>query len=95
MNMTKICILILGKEGVRLLAFQGYYDGNSVQALEKIQAKKNQKLVITILDEFLEEKPDNNMQSARGLLSAYANPDRMKEEDSAWEKAVVEEHENA
>ena len=37
-----------------MMALQGYYDGNSVQTLEKIQAKKNQKLVITILDEFIE-----------------------------------------
>ena len=35
-----------------MLALQGYYDGNTVQTLEKIQAKKNQKLIITILDEF-------------------------------------------
>lgn len=27
-----------------MLALQGYYDGNAVQTLEKIQAKKNQKL---------------------------------------------------
>ena len=34
-----------------MLALQGYYDGNMVQNLEKIHAKKNQKLIITVLDE--------------------------------------------
>lgn len=29
------------KEGVFMLALQGYYDGNTVQTLEKIQAKKS------------------------------------------------------
>ena len=82
------------KEGVCMLALQGYYDGNSVQTLEKIQAKKNQKLVITILDEFIEETPENKVHSARGSLEKYANSELLKEEYSAWEKAVVEKYEN-
>ena len=44
-----------------MFALQGYYDGNTVQALRKIHAKKNQKLIITVLDEFIEEEPDNNI----------------------------------
>lgn len=63
-----------------MLALQGYYDGNTVQPLEKIQAKKNQKLIITILDEFIQEVPETTIHSARGSLSEYANPDLMKEE---------------
>lgn len=78
-----------------MLALQGYYDGNSVQTLEKIQAKKNQKLIITILDEFIEEVPEVKISSARGLLSKYANPQLVKEESSAWEKAVTEKYGNA
>lgn len=78
-----------------MLALRGYYDGNSVQALEEIHAKKNQKLVITILDEFIEEEPENRVHSARGSLSGYANPDMLKEEGSAWEKAIVEKYGNA
>lgn len=78
-----------------MLALQGYYDGKTVQTLEKIQAKKNQKLIITILDEFIEEVPEKKVCSARGLLSKYANPELQKEESSAWEKAVIEKYENA
>lgn len=78
-----------------MLALQGYYDGNTVQTLEKIQAKKNQKLIITILDEFVEEVPEVKIRSARGSLSEYANPELLKEESSAWEKAVIEKYGNA
>ncbi|MCX4325683.1 MAG: hypothetical protein OSJ45_00060 [Lachnospiraceae bacterium] len=77
-----------------MFALQGYYDGNTVQALGKIHAKKNQKLIITVLDEFIEEEPDNNIHSARGSLSKYANPELIKEESSAWEKAVAEKYGN-
>ena len=83
------------KEGVCMLALQGYYDGNTVQTLEKIQAKKNQKLIITVLDEFIEEEPKSKMHSARGSLAEYANPELMDEEKSAWKKAVMEKYGNA
>ena len=43
-----------------MLALQGYYDGSSVKTLEKINAKKNQKVIITVLDEFIDEIPRNN-----------------------------------
>lgn len=36
---------------------QGYYDGNAILALEKLDAQVNQKVQITVLDEFMEEKP--------------------------------------
>lgn len=37
--------------------FSNYYDGRKNQTLEPIQAKKNQKVIITVLDEFVEEMP--------------------------------------
>lgn len=60
--------------GVPMLALQGYFDGNEVRTLEKIHAGKNQKLIITILDEFIEESSlkDSKKPSARGILSEYA-----------------------
>lgn len=78
-----------------MLALQGYYDGNTVQTLEKIQAKKNQKLIITVLDEFIEEEPEHKIHSARGSLAEYAKPELMNEEKSAWEKAVIEKYGDA
>ena len=69
-----------------MLALQGYFDGNMVQTLEKINAKKNQKVIITVLDEFIEEVPKQKKRSARGLLSEYANQELQKNEQAAWDK---------
>ena len=78
-----------------MFSLQGYYDGTAVQTLEKITAKKNQKLIITILDEFIEETPKENSISARGSLEKYANTDLWEDEKTAWEKAVGEKYGNA
>ncbi len=75
-----------------MLALQGYYDGNAVQTLEEIHAKKNQKLIITILDEFIDE--GTKSLSARGSLAQYANPELQKKEAFAWEEAVKNNHDN-
>ena len=78
-----------------MLALQGYYDGQIIQTLETIQAKKNQKVIITVLDEFVEERPDKKGHLAKGMLSGYANPERLGKEKAAWEKAVVEKYADA
>lgn len=77
-------------------ALEGYYDGENVQTVGKIQAQKNQKLIITILDEFVEELPKKkSAQTARGMLAKYADSKLREQEKSAWEKAVVEKYGNA
>lgn len=74
-------------------ALAGYYDGENVKTLEKIQAQKNQKLIITILDEFVEEIPQKkDSQTVRGMLAKYADPNLRGQEEAAWEKAVVEKY---
>lgn len=78
-----------------MLALQGYYDGQKIQTLEEIQAKKNQKVIITVLDEFVEEMPVRKGHSARGLLSEYADTGLWEKEKSAWEKAVAEKYADA
>ena len=66
-----------------MLALQGYYDGNMVRTLEKIHAKKNQKLIITVLDEFMDESDSKDeKKSARGYwlnmqISAYERKNNM------------------
>lgn len=75
---------------------KGYFDGKVVQTLENLKLKKNQKLIITVLDEFLEEVPKVDVKkSARGILKNYANKDLIKEEKKAWEKAVIEKYDNS
>lgn len=79
-----------------MLALEGYYDGESVKAIGKIQAQKNQKLIITILDEFVEELPrEKKPQTVRGILAKYADASLRVQEASAWEKAVAEKYGNA
>ena len=71
-------------------ALQAYFDGNTVKKLGNVKLKKNQKLIITVLDEFLDDMPKKKMgKSARGILSKYANNDLPEEENTAWEKAIV------
>ncbi len=76
-----------------MLALQGYFDGKAVQTLEKIHAEKNQKVIITVLDEFIEDVPKQKKASARGLLSGYANQELQEKEQTAWERAVKEKYE--
>ncbi len=78
-----------------MLALQGYFDGTTVQTLEKLHAKKNQKVIVTVLDEFIEEVPKQKKSLARGLLSGYANQEFQKKEKTAWERAVKEKYETA
>lgn len=80
-----------------MITLNGYYDGNIVQTLEKIQAKKNQKVIITILDEFMEESPKRirTTESARGSLAKYANPKLWDKEGTAWEEEIGEKYGNA
>lgn len=78
-----------------MLALQGYYDGQKIQTLETIQAKKNQKVIITVLDEFMEEKPAGKGHSVKGLLSEYADTALWEKEKTAWEKAVTEKYADA
>ena len=79
-----------------MLALEGYYDGENIQALEEIHAQKNRKLIITILDEFVEEVPKaKSTQTVRGMLAKYADTSLREQEKSAWEKAVVEKYGNA
>lgn len=79
-----------------MLALQGYYDGETIQPLEKINAKKNQRLIITVLDDFIPETPKTEKKTtARGSLAEYADPDLKAQEKTAWEKAVTEKYGNA
>lgn len=77
-----------------MLALQGYYDGEVIRPLEKINAKKNQRLIITVLDDFISETlKTEKRKTARGSLAEYANPDLIEQEKTAWEKAVIEKFE--
>ena len=77
-----------------MLAVQGYYDGTSIQTLETINAKPNQRVIITIMDEFITPSVNSPKKSMRGILSEYADPKLAEKEKGAWERAMVEKHGN-
>ena len=78
-----------------LAAVKGYYDGESIRTLEKVNARKNQKVIITILDEYVEDEKHSVAVTARGMLAEYANPALWEQEESAWERAVSENYDFA
>jgi len=74
-----------------MLVVSGYFDGTIVRPLEKVPAKKNQKVTITVTDEFISDPVKKN--SLRGCLQHYAKPSLRKKEKTAWAKAASEKHE--
>ena len=77
-----------------MLAVQGYFDGVTIKPLEKLVAKPNQRVIITIMDEFVEPEKVIHHQGMRGVLAQYADPVLMKKEKGAWERAAVEKHDS-
>ena len=73
-----------------MLAIQGYYDGVAIKPLEKIVAKPNQRVIITIIDEFVEPAVEDHQKSMRGVLAQYADPKLREKEKSAWTRAAIE-----
>ena len=90
-----------------MLAVQGYYDGATFQPLEKTKVLPNQKVIITIMDEFVpkpktsEEDRLKLVEELSGSLAAYAIKDGrsideiMDLESGAWKQAVIEKYGNA
>lgn len=78
-----------------MLVVQGYYDGVIIKPLEKIAAKPNQRVIITIMDEFVEPVKAVHKKGMRGVLAQYANPKLREKEKGAWERTVVEKYGNA
>lgn len=73
-------------------SFQGYFDGVNIRPLEHIPAKPNQRVVITVMNEFVEPDKTARAEDVFGMLSEYANPALIEKEKTAWEDATVREH---
>ena len=78
-----------------MIAIKGYFDGMHIQPLEDFAIKQNQKVIITVMDEFIEPEKKINAESLRGALSKYANPALRELEEGAWERAAAEKYVNA
>lgn len=55
-----------------MLALKGYFNGKEFIPLDKVDIKPNQKVIITVLDEYLnvEEKPEKAYKKYVGRLSS-------------------------
>ncbi len=71
-----------------MIAVNGYFDGNMIQTLEKLNARKNQRVIITLLDENIQTNHNEKKMKAAGSLAKYANPNLIPMEEGAWERAV-------
>ncbi len=74
-----------------MLVLPAYFDGETVKTVDNYKFSKDQKLMITVLDE-AEEKKINGIKTLRGSLSKYANPKLIEKEKSAWSMASGEKH---
>ncbi len=77
-----------------MLAIQGYYDGVSIKPLEKIIAQPNQRIIITIMDEFIEPQANVHKKGVRGIFSSHAEQRFIENEKRAWESAAIDNYEN-
>lgn len=72
---------------------QGYYDGAHYITLEKVDVKPNQKVSITVLDDFIsQDDRKKKVEALRGCLHEYANPALWEKEGDAWGMAVEEQY---
>lgn len=70
-----------------MISVNGYFDGSIIRTLEKLNARKNQRIIITLLDEDIKTDLETN-RSAAGSLAKYANPNLIPLEDGVWERTV-------
>ena len=77
-----------------MLAVQGYFDGMVIKPLEKMTAKPNQRVIITIMDDFVEPAKCVHKKGVRGILAQYADPALAEKEKGAWKCAVAEKYGN-
>ncbi|MBO4334225.1 MAG: hypothetical protein J5846_00110 [Desulfovibrio sp.] len=75
-------------------SIQGYYDGFNIKTIGRFDAKPNQKVLITILEEFMDSTKPVCKSELKGVFSEYANPDFVEKEKLAWEHTMVEKHGN-
>lgn len=68
-----------------MIAVPGYFDGVTIRPLEKLIAKPNQRVIITVMDEFVEPQKKEDKKGIRGILSEYADPVLAEKEKGAWE----------
>lgn len=74
-----------------MISIPAYFDGIAVRPIENFNFNVNQKLAIVIIENTESDK-SKTIQSLRGSLSQYANPNLIQHEKEAWEMAVQEKY---
>ncbi len=77
-----------------MVAVQGYFDGVNIRSMEQISIKPNQKVIITVMDDFVDFGDKHSKKSMRGALTTFADPALAEKEKDAWEHAAVEKYGN-
>jgi len=80
-----------------MLNANGYFDGNTIRTFGSVNGKKNQKVAIIFLDEFIDE-PCPQKKTARGILHEFARtdiPNIEKQEKEAWREVAEKKYANS
>ena len=93
--MARLDICWSRRKGDIMLSIQGYYDGATIKPLEALTAKPNQRVIITLMDEYVEPAAIAPKKGMRGALAKHANPALAGREKGAWERATAEKHGDA
>lgn len=70
---------------------QAFYNGTTIETVEEYPFERNQKLIITVLDDSKNDKKAG-LKALRGSLAKYANPKLIEKESDAWANAVKEKY---
>jgi hypothetical protein len=62
---------------------------------ENLRHRKVEILILPYENINMEENKEPKVKLARGILEKYKNIDLQSEENSAWEKAMVDKYENS
>jgi hypothetical protein len=54
-----------------MIAVPAYYDGTNIKSLEAIRIKQNQKIILTIMDEYVDVEPNTTAESTS--MQAFQN----------------------
>ena len=54
-----------------MIAVPAYYDGTNIKPLEAISIKQNQKIILTIMDEYVDVEPNTTAESTS--MQAFQN----------------------
>lgn len=74
-------VILYPKEVISVLAVAGYYDGKNVQLFEKAPIKKNQRLIITVMDDFVADDAKESSNFSEKKRAAFERLETWREKN--------------